>query len=177
MNTEDTRTVIAEIIHLEYTKEADEGNACLDCGRAGKKADKILAYLASLAESELPENPHEHDDDAHNQDATYETDCLACAEEAQLKVKELKEELRIRNHLYAELTDKFNDADYKVKEQARRIEGLLSFGEDVLNMIRHGDYSNGVTANEGTVDQGRVQARETLGFLEKNWRELSENGI
>ena len=59
-----------------------------------------------------------------------------------------------------------------LKEQAKRIEGLLSFGEDALNMIRHGDYSNGVTGNEGTVDQGCVQAGETLGLLEKRLDEF-----
>ena len=40
---EELREKIAEVIHPEYERDKEEGNACLECVRAGKKADEILA--------------------------------------------------------------------------------------------------------------------------------------
>ncbi len=42
MNHAEKREAIAAVIHPEYEKESDTGNACLDCVDAGKKADAIL---------------------------------------------------------------------------------------------------------------------------------------
>ena len=40
----------------------------------------------------------------------------------------------------------------------------------------HGDYSNGITGNEGTVDEGCVRAGERLDELEKQLIELEQSG-
>ena len=46
---EELREKIAEVIHPEYERDKEEGNACLECVRAGKKADEILAITLKAA--------------------------------------------------------------------------------------------------------------------------------
>jgi hypothetical protein len=50
-----------------------------------------------------------------------------------------------------------------MKAQARlTLQQVFPLFDKLFELIEHGDYSNGVTANEGTVDEGRVYAAELL---------------
>ncbi len=50
----------------------------------------------------------------------------------------------------------------------KEVEPLI---EKLFLIVEHGDYSNGITANEGSVDEGQVRAREYITECHNEWQQ------